>query len=85
MKSGEKRSQALPDMATAASTLNDAVHSDGALSKKIKRLIAIAVAFGLGCLPFIIAQTKQAVEVGAAKEEVLEAASVLMAIRDTSG
>jgi len=81
----DKRSKVLPDVAAAGDALRDAVYGDGALSKKVKRLIAMAVALGIGCMPCIIAQTKQAVDAGATKEEVLEAASVLLAIHGTSG
>ena len=85
MKHFEKLSEVVPDAHSAQYTLRDAVYKDGALSRKFKRLIAMAVALGLGCTPCIIWQTKQAVEDGASKEEVLEAASVLLAIHGTSG
>lgn len=81
----EKWSKVLPDVAAAGGAVRDAVYKDGAISHKVKRLIAMAVALGIGCMPCIIAQTKQAVEAGATKEEVLEAASVLLAIHGTSG
>jgi AhpD family alkylhydroperoxidase len=81
----EKRSQVLPEVAAAGDEVGDAVYKDGALSCKVKRLIAMAIALGTGCTLCIIAQTKRAVEAGATKEEVLEAASVLLAIRGTSG
>ena len=85
MKYRDKWSKVLPDVAAAGVAIRDAVYSDGALSRKVKRLIAMAVALGIGCMPCIVAQTKQAVEAGASKEEVLEAASVLLAIHGTSG
>lgn len=85
IKYREKRSQVLPDVAAAHDVVRDAVYKDGALSRKVKRLIAMAVALGIGCMPCIIAQTREAVEAGASKEEVLEAASVLLAIHGTSG
>ena len=85
MKYRDKWSEVLPDVAAAGGAVRDAVYSDGALSHKTKRLIAMAVALGIGCMPCIIAQTKQAVEAGATKEEVLEAASVLLAIHGTTG
>lgn len=85
MKYGDKRAQALPDVTTAFDALREAVYQDGALSRKVKRLIAMAVALGLGCTPCIIGQTKLAVEAGATKEEVLEAAAVLLAIHGTTG
>ena len=79
------RSKELPDVAAAGDAVRDAVYKDGALSRKVKRLIAMAVALGIGCTPCIIGQTKFAVEAGATKEEVLEAASVLLAIHGTTG
>ena len=85
IKYRDKRSQALPDVAAAGDAVRDAVYKDGALSRKVKRLIAMAVALGIGCTPCIIGQTKFAVEAGATKEEVLEAASVLLAIHGTTG
>lgn len=85
IKYRDKWSKELPDVAAAGVAVRDAVYKDGALSHKAKRLIAMAIALGLGCMPCIIAQTKQAVEAGATKEEVLEAASVLLAIHGTSG
>ncbi len=81
----EKLPQALPEIGAAVGTLRDAVYKDGALSRKNKRLIGMAVALGVGCTPCIIGQTKLAVEAGATKEEVLEAASVLLAIHGTTG
>ena len=84
IKYRDKRSQVLPDVTTAGDAVRDAVYKDGALSHKVKRLIAMAVALGLGCIPCIIGQTKVAVEAGATKEEILEAASVLLAIHGTS-
>ena len=81
----EKRERVLPEMAVARDAVSNAVYKDGALSHKVKRLIAMAVALGIGCSPCIIAQTKRAVDAGATKEEVLEAASVLLAVHGTSG
>ena len=81
----DKWSKVLPDVAAAGGAIRDAVYKDRALSHKVKRLIAMAVALGHGCTPCIIGQTKLAVEAGATKEEVLEAASVLLAIHGTSG
>ena len=75
----------LPDLAAVMDAVTNAVYKDGALTRKVKRLTAVAVALSVGCKPCIIGQTKQAVEAGATKEEVLEAASVLLAIHGTSG
>jgi len=50
-------------MATHAAFRGE-VYRDGALSHKVKRLIALAVALRVGCTRCIIAQTKFAVEGG---------------------
>ncbi|MFC1964232.1 carboxymuconolactone decarboxylase family protein [Chloroflexota bacterium] len=84
-KYSNKRAQALPEVTAAQHALRDAVYKDGALSHKMKRLIAMAIAVSLGCRPCITGQTKMAVEAGATREEVLEAASVVLAMHGTSG
>lgn len=81
----EKSSQVLPYVTAAAAAVREAVYKDRALSRKMKRLIAMAVALGIWCVPCIIAQTRRAVDPGASKEEVLEAASVLLAIHGSTG
>ena len=80
-----KRNRLLPDVAAAQEAVINASYQDGVLSSKVKRLIALGVALSTGCVPCIIGQTRRAVEAGATKEEVLEAASVLLAIHGTSG
>ncbi len=77
-----KFKQELPAMA-AHTAFNDEVYKDGALSHKVKRLIALAVALRAGCTGCIIYQTKMAVEAGATKAEVLEAVSVAVAMGGT--
>ncbi len=72
--------QALPDVDAARIALRDAVYKDGALSLKVKRLIALAVAVRAACIPSIVHQTMLAVEAGASKDEVMETMSVLLAI-----
>jgi len=75
--------QELPDAMAAKDTFNDEVYKDGALSHKVKRLMALAVALRAGCTGCIIYQTKMAVEAGASKVEVLEAVSVAIAMGGT--
>ena len=85
MKLRDEADKSLPEVAAAAVTVRDAVYKDGALSTKVKRLIAMGIALSLRCDPCIVGQTKLAVEAGATRQEVLEAASVLLAIHGTSG
>lgn len=74
----------LPEAFAAQKTFNDAVYEDGAISTKIKRLMAMAIAVREGCPGCITYQTKLAVEAGATRDEVVEAASVAMSIGGTS-
>ena len=61
---------------THYSAFRKEAYQDGALSQKVKRLIALAVGLQAGCPRCIIGQTKDAVAAGATKAEVLEAVSV---------
>lgn len=74
-----------PEMMKAQQTVWEKVYADGALSAKIKRLMAMCVALGCGCTNCVLGQTTAAIDKGATKEEILEALSVLMAIRGTTG
>ena len=78
-----KFQEELPDVMAAHTAFRDEVYKDGALSLKVKRLIALGIALRAGCTGCIIAQTKRAVEAGATKDEVLEAVSVAIAMGGT--
>ena len=75
--------QELPGVMAAHTAFSDEVYKDGALSHKVKRLVALAVALRAGCTACIIYQTKLAVEAGATKDEVLETCSVAIAVSGT--
>ena len=77
-----KREQ--PEAYAARDKFNDMVYQDGALSTKIKRLMAMSTAIRIECRGCIVYQTKLAVEAGATKREVVEAASVASAMGGTS-
>ena len=74
----------LPEVSAAQTAFNDAVYKDGMLSTKVKRLIAMAIAVRAGCPGCITYQTKIAVEAGANKEEVIEAAAVATSMGGTT-
>lgn len=78
-----KFKQELPGAMASHTAFQDEVYKDGALSHKVKRLMALAVALRAGCTGCIIYQTKMAVEAGATKAEVLEAVSVAVAMGGT--
>ena len=84
MKYITKFQQELPGVMTAHAAFSDEVYRDGALSGKVKRLIALAVAFRAGCTACILGQTKCAVEAGATKAEVSEAVAVAIAMSGTT-
>ena len=81
----DKLQQALPRVETARAALKDEVYQDGALSAKVKRLIAMAVALRAACAGCIIGQTKQAVDAGATRDEVFETISVVAAMSGSTG
>ena len=74
----------MPEAMAARGTFNDRVYEDGALSTKIKRLMAMSMAVRTGCHGCIAYQTKLAVEAGASKKEVVEAAAVATSMGGTS-
>ena len=80
----EEFKKELPEAYTARDTFNDKIYENGALSTKVKRLMAMSMAVRVGCPGCITYQTKLAVEAGATKDEVVEAASVATSMGGTS-
>jgi AhpD family alkylhydroperoxidase len=74
-----------PDLWDAEWRVLDVVYQDGALSSRVKRLIALGIALRAECTNCILAQTKQALDAGASKEEVLEVIAVEVAMSGTTG
>ena len=71
----------LPEIANAFGILRDEATKDSVLSARTKRLMMVAVALAQRCEPCIRTHVKAAVEMGASRKEILEAAgiSILMA------
>ena len=67
---------AIPDTIKGFSSLFNSVMKDGALSLKHKELIALAIGCAVRCEPCINLHVKKCLDVGATREEILEAASV---------
>ena len=63
----------------------DMVYKDGALSRKVKRLIALGIALRAACTNCILAQTQRALEAGASNEEILETIAVEISMSGTTG
>jgi len=81
----DKFIKTLPDLMAPEQGVLDVVYKDGALSTKVKRLMSLAMALGVGCTNCILGQTERALEAGATKDEVLETLSVVVSMRGTTG
>lgn len=81
----EKLTGAIPEFAAAEAGVWDIAYSDGAVSSKVKRLVAMALALKVGCSNCILAQTQLALDAGATKEEILEILQVVICMGGTTG
>lgn len=80
-----KLKEAAPQFMAAELELLGIAYKEGALSSKVKRLIAMAAALKVGCTNCILSQTQQALDEGASKDEILETLQVLIAMGGTTG
>lgn len=65
--------QAIPDLMKGFAGMGAATYKDGALTGKVKELIALAIGISLRCEGCIAHHTKSAIDHGATREEVSEA------------
>ena len=65
-----------PQVAKAFAQMELALMADGALSAKTKELVALGIAVAEHCVPCIRAHIAAALEEGASRDEILEAAGV---------
>ena len=77
--------EAMPEMMATVTNGVEEAYKDGALSSKVKRMMAMAIALGAGCNNCILGQTQYALQEGATKEEILETIGVVVSIRGTTG
>ena len=77
----EKRRALAPEIDAAFHQFSDAVFRDGALPRKTKQLIAVAVAHVTQCPYCIQGHTKAALRHGASDEELMEAIWVAAEMR----
>ena len=77
----EKRRALAPEIDTSFRQFSDAVFRDGALPRKTKQLIAVAVAHATQCPYCIQGHTKAASRDGATPEEIMEAIWVAAEMR----
>ena len=72
----EKLGKEMPEIMNSFNQLTAETFKDGALSLKIKTLIAVALAVGLRCEFCTRLHVPEAVKAGASRAEILEAAGV---------
>ena len=77
----DRRRDLAPDVEEAFRTFSKSVFKDGALSRKTKQLIAVAVAHVTQCPYCIQGHTKSAAREGATAEEIMEAIWVAAEMR----
>src|SRR5450830_2158145 len=77
----QKRRSLAPSQQAAFDAFSKAVFADGALSAKIKQIIAVAVAHVTQCPYCINGHTKAALRAGATPEELMEAVWVAAEMR----
>lgn len=73
-------SEACPAISAARNIYTEEVYKDAALSAKMKRLIGVAISVKSGSFSPLVNQTRRAVDLGATKEEVMEAVAVAIAM-----
>jgi AhpD family alkylhydroperoxidase len=72
-----------PTLGAAYEALPQEAHADGALSGKVKRLMALAAALTHGCRGCILFQLQHALDLGASVDEIAEACGVAMSLGGT--
>jgi AhpD family alkylhydroperoxidase len=77
----EKRRELAPEPETAFQAFSQKVFADGALSTKMKQIIAVAVAHVTQCPYCIKGHTKAALRHGASQQEIMEAIWVAAEMR----
>ena len=79
----ERYKSLMPHIAEAYRELPEQAYKDGAISAKIKRLMAMTAATIHGCRACILYQADQALQLGASKEEILECIGVAVSLGGT--
>ncbi|MCA9299539.1 MAG: carboxymuconolactone decarboxylase family protein [Phycisphaerales bacterium] len=74
-----------PDVAAGFGTMFQRLMRDGALSVREKELIAFAIGMSLRCEPCIYAHVEKALRSGATREQILEAAGVVVMMQGGPG
>lgn len=73
----------MPEFARPYEEMNAEAYGDGTISARNKRLMAMTAAIVSGCRGCILFQSTLALELGAGKEEILEACAVAVSLGGT--
>lgn len=71
-----KLREELPDVTATTANLYDKTYQEGALSRQVKELIALAIAINLRCEACIVHHINGALKAQATKEQVMETLAV---------
>jgi len=71
-----KMKQQIPDTVNGFATMFSKIMKDGALTLREKELVALGIGVAQRCVPCIRAHVQKSLDVGATREQILEAASV---------
>ena len=80
-KDSGKMKQELPEMMASFMAFFQSVMKEGALGVKEKELIALGVGLAERCKPCIYLHVQKCLAAGASREEILEAAAVVIMMR----
>jgi AhpD family alkylhydroperoxidase len=72
----ERLKKEAPDLFNGFNELLKHCYKHGALDRRVKELIAVAASVATRCVPCLANHAKNAVDSGATREEVLEAAAI---------
>ncbi len=76
---------AAPDTARAFGGMFQKLMGDGALTVREKELIAVAIGMALRCEPCIYSHVEKALQAGATRDEILDAAGVVVMMQGGPG
>lgn len=73
----------MPELTKANHEMKQAAYGEGSLDSKTKRLMALAIGVQAGCRDCMLTQAKNALELGATPEEIIETCSVAISMGGT--
>jgi len=74
-----------PEIGKAFGGMYQKLMGDGALSAREKELIALGIGMAIRCEPCVYAHLEKAVKLGATREQLIEAAGVVVAMQGGPG